>query len=514
VKRLGALPLLLAVLVSPLLMTAQAREPLGDRPTVGELPGRPGPGGEGPEAPGERPAPDQPPPSPGGPPPGASTGVAPGLGGSGRVEVARDHIVVRFDPGLPGWQRRQVAQAAGGAGYKVSTSGHFAEVAVAAGDSPEALRVRFQGQPGVLSAEMDPICRGQVRAMGVAAGFSVALGAIGVTFTDPAAALQWTFERIRLGPALDLNSPRGEGVIVAVLDSGVAFGNGAAFPARRGLDLEATRFLPGIDLVDGGEPDDQGVTLTDGSSVRFGHGTFVAAQIAATVNNGVAGGSIAPRATILPVRVLGRDNRGLFSDVAEGIDFAVARGAKVVNMSLGGSQGPAFLLEAIRRARAAGVVLVASAGNGAEEADFPGDVLFPARYPGVLAVGATAFSDRRASYSNFGPGLDVMAPAGENTGNFVAPGVRDAALAPSFLHDAGSGETIYSTFWANGTSFAAPQAAGAAALLISLGVDDPEAVRQLLLVTVRDLGAPGRDSDTGHGLLDLLEAHRGLGFSF
>ncbi|HEX6200639.1 MAG TPA: S8 family serine peptidase, partial [Thermoanaerobaculia bacterium] len=180
--------------------------------------------------------------------------------------------------------------------------------------------------------------------------------------------------------------------------------------------------------------------------------------------------------------------------------------------SLGGREGFGPLQQAVENAVRAGVVVVASAGNEALDPDAPADVGFPARYEAVIAVGSTGFDDRRAGYSNPGPGLDLMAPAGESPG-IVRGATRDAALAPSFLHDPVTGEVIYTLFFATGTSFAAPQVAAAAALLMALGVDDPEAVRFVLEETARDLGPAGFDQETGHGLLDLLRAHQGLGFA-
>lgn len=416
--------------------------------------------------------------------------------------VASGHIVVRFEAALPLWQRRQIAAAGGGASFKLAHSGAFARVGVASGDTPQALAARLAPLPGVLSAEPDPVAWPLVGSV------------LKATPSDPLVPLQWWFERIRLPEALDSNSTGGEGVIVAVIDSGVAFGDGADFPLRRGLDLGATRFLPGLDLVSGGPPYDRGVGRDDPSSPRFGHGTFIAAQIAAAANNGTAGAGIAPRVTILPVRVIGNDNFAFFSDVADGVDFAVAQGARVVNLSLGGAQGSEVMRLAVERAHAAGVVIVAATGNEAADADAPDDVSFPAQYPRVIAVGASSFADGRTSYSNFGPGLDLMAPAGEDPRRFVDSQRRDAALAPSFLFDPVSGETTYSSFWATGTSFAAPQVAGAAALLMALDIRDPEAVRLLLLDSSRDLEAHGLDETTGHGLLDVARAHEGLGIAF
>lgn len=416
--------------------------------------------------------------------------------------VAPGHVVVRFAPDLPQWQRRQIAAAGGGVGFKLAHSGSFARVGVAEGDTPQALAGRLGSLAGVISAETDPVAWPLVGAVEKAAP------------TDPEVPLQWWFERIRLPEALDANTTAGDGVIVAVIDSGVAFGDGAGFPVRRGVDLGATRFLSGLDLVDGGPAYDRGVGRADPTSQRFGHGTFITAQIAAAANNGVAGAGIAPRVTILPVRVIGNDNFAFFSDVADGIEFAVAQGARVINLSLGGAQGSDLLRLAIERAHQAGVVIVAATGNEAADPDAPSDVSFPARYPQVIAVGATSFADTRTTYSNFGPGLDLVAPAGEDPRRFVDGQRRDAALAPSFLFDPASGQASYGSFWATGTSFAAPQVAGAAALLMALGVRDPEAVRALLLDSTRDLGSRGVDESTGHGLLDVAKAHEGLGIAF
>lgn len=334
------------------------------------------------------------------------------------------------------------------------------------------------------------------------------------TFDDPLLPLQWHHERIRLLDALDHNPPRGRGVVVAVLDTGVAFGLGSDFPVRRGIDLGSTTFLPGFDFVDGDtRAFDEGsvVDPDEPGGPRFGHGTFVAAQIAAVAGNGTGGVGIAPRVTIVPYRVLGLDGFGAFSHVAEAIELAVDSGADVINMSLGGDEGSTPLREAVERAAAAGVVLVAAAGNEAEDDEFAGDVTFPARYPDVLAVGATNFAGDRAAYSNHGTSLDFVAPGGGDN-ELVDGEIRDGVLAPSFLIEP-DGRTVYAHFWATGTSFAAPQASGVAALLTSLGVQDPEAIGILLRDTARDRGPLGFDTDFGSGEIDALGAHRGVGFN-
>jgi serine protease len=421
-------------------------------------------------------------------------------------EVA-GQVIVRYSPRIEPEMRPQLALRLGAAAYRPARFADFARLAVAAGDDAEGLAARLRREPGVEWAEPDRYCRALWRAVTAAA----------VSFNDPLFARQWTFARLRLADALERNPRRGDGVVVAVIDTGVAFGGGAVFPARRGLDLEGTRFAAGFDFVGGdSQPFDEGSATDDEDpfgSPRFGHGTFVAAQIAATVDNLVAGASVAPRAVIMPLRVLGVDGRGTFSDVAEAIRFAADRGARVINLSLGGPEGTTALAEAVRDAHRRGVLIVASAGNDGEEQEAGGDAEFPARYPEVVAVGATAFDDQPASYSNRGDALEIMAPAGEDLAE-VAPGIRDGALSASFLHDPRTGAVVHAPFFATGTSFAAPQVAGGAALLVGLGIDDPEAVRAMLRQTARDLAVPGRDRESGFGLADLLAAHRGLGFSF
>ncbi|HLE83922.1 MAG TPA: S8 family serine peptidase, partial [Thermoanaerobaculia bacterium] len=455
---------------------------------------------------------------PGGEPAGPETGgpespIPPGpvaLAGSFPVHdgVARGHVVVRFRDEVPGWQREAVAVDAGGRAYRPARFADFARVEVGAGRPLGEVLRALRGNPAVLWAGTDPLYSGLGRGALPAPSHQ--------PIDDPFFSLQWNLERIRWHAALDLNPTGGRGVVVAVIDSGVAFGSGAAFPARRGVDLEGVSFLPGFDFVDPGSPPfDEGVALGERpvppTSPRFGHGTFAAAQIAAAVGNGLAIAGIAPRVTILPVRVLGADNRTSASTVAEAIRFAVGAGADVINLSLGGPEPFEPMRQAIDDAVRAGVVVVAAAGNEGGD-DPPADVIFPARYEGAIAVGATAFDGGRASYSNTGPGLDLMAPAGESTQSIRGP-TRDAVPATSFLHDPVTGETVYGGFFATGTSFAAPQVAAAAALLMALGVDDPAAVRFLLEQTAQDLAAPGRDGQTGEGLLDLLRAHQGLGFA-
>ena len=437
--------------------------------------------------------------------------------GASAVGRAPGHVLVRFETGLAPGLAKQIASGLGAPRVRPARFGEFSRVDVPAGRTAEQVAADFRAHPSVRWAETDPLVRAAATSVRATANGASAAAAI---TDDPFFSRQWHLERIGLDEALQRNPADGAGVIVAVLDSGVAFGSGNSYPVRPVPDLGSASFVPGFDFVDNDPVAlDLGIAGDDTpTGVRFSHGTFAASIIAATVNNGLAGAGIAPRAAIMPVRVLGIDGSGFSSDIAEGIRFAVDNGARVINLSLGGSGIATVTREALNYAHSRGVVVVAASGNDADdsevfEGEFDSDVAYPARYPTVIAVGATAFDGRRADYSNFGPGLDLVAPAGEGASNEVAPGVRDAVLATGFLFDPVSRQELYGGFWATGTSFACPQAAGVAALLLSLGVDDPDAVRTLLELTARDLGPAGFDTDTGSGQLDAAAAHRGLGFT-
>ena len=190
-------------------------------------------------------------------------------------------------------------------------------------------------------------------------------------------------------------APGGRGVIVAVLDTGVAYANRGRF--RRSPDFSKWTFVKGYDFVDHSPyPNDHN-----------GHGTFVAGTIAEATNNGYGLTGLAFAAKIMPVRVLNSEGEGDASTIAEGVKFAVRHHARVINLSLEFSPGVGArdipeLIEALRYANRKGVVVVAAAGNeGHSAADYP------ARAPNVIAVGATTEHGCLANYSNDGPQTDV-----------------------------------------------------------------------------------------------------------
>lgn len=309
---------------------------------------------------------------------------------------------------------------------------------------------------------------------------------------------QWHFDNDTYGgvhaeAAWDITT--GEGVIVAVIDTGVAYENyGNGFNRySQAPDLAGTNFVPGYDFVNNdSHPNDDA-----------GHGTHVAGTIAGTSNNseGVAG--LAYGASIMPIKVLDSRGSGSYADVADGVRFAADNGANVINLSLGGPVGTSYLEDALRYAHEKGVTIVASSGN-----ENSSSVSYPAAYNDyVIAVGATRLDEERAPYSNRGSALDIVAPGGDTSVDQNGDGYGDGVLQQTF----GSNRNQFGYYFYQGTSMAAPHAAAAAALVIASGkATTPAEVQTLLQNTAEDLGAAGRDNTFGYGLIDLEAALSGV----
>lgn len=236
---------------------------------------------------------------------------------------------------------------------------------------------------------------------------------------------QWNYTALRLAEIH--NSFTGTNVKVAVIDSGVD---------RENPELNGGQVLDGCDWVTSPTNVCRGTGVLD----ENGHGTHVAGIIAAK-NDGFGVTGVAPGATILPLRVLGADGSGWLSDIAAAIDYAVANGAKVINLSLGGTLDYSLIRISVEQAVASGVTVVAAAGNGGSGAA----ASYPAAYPGAIAVAATTESNLIATYSNSGNYIDVAAPG--------------SAILSSW--PTGTGYARLS-----GTSMASPHVAALAALII------------------------------------------------
>jgi subtilisin family serine protease len=260
----------------------------------------------------------------------------------------------------------------------------------------------------------------------------------------------------------------GAGVKVAVIDTGIDCGH---------QDL-AGGCVYGANFANGSQPFDDN-----------GHGTHIGGIIAARQNAvGVIG--VAPEATVYAVKALNSTGTGSWSSVAMGIDWAVSHGMHIINMSLGATVGSQAVADAVARAEAAGVLVVASAGNYG----CCNTVGYPAAYDGVLAVAAVDSNQMRASFSSTGPQVDIAAPG---------VGIRSSVPTGSCSLCDPSGYA-----WLSGTSMAAPHVAGVGALLRSRGWSAMEAA-SLMTTTAVDLGAPGFDPEYGYGRVDALAATGG-----
>jgi serine protease len=296
---------------------------------------------------------------------------------------------------------------------------------------------------------------------------------------------------------IDFGRPGASGIVVAVLDSGIAYRSfGTRF--RRSPDFGRNQFVPGYDYVGRDRfPLDEG-----------GHGTHVAGTIAEKTDNGIGATGLAYNAKLMPVRVLGRNGEGFASSIARGIRFAIAHKADVINMSFNfecGEQVP-MVNEALRAAYKHGIVTVASAGNlSADEC-----VSAPATGPRVIGVSGTTEGGCLGNYALAGGGIDLVAPGGGEPQS-RCPSV---AARPIYQVTLRADTTDEFAIPANytGTSMAAAHVSGAAAMVLASGVINPilpperqvDLVRKQLRHTARDLGLPR--TQQGAGLLDVGRA--------
>jgi serine protease len=288
----------------------------------------------------------------------------------------------------------------------------------------------------------------------------------------------------------------GSDVIVAVIDTGIAYEN--YYPDsisedicyEKAPDLTGTYFLAGYDFVDDDDhPNDEST---------HGHGTQIAGVIAQSTNNSYGTASVAFNVSLLPLRVLDGSGAGTYANLADAIIWATDSSANVINLGLGGTEPSITLENAVAYAHDSGVTVVAAAGN-----DSRNSLRYPAAYDDyVIAVGATRYDEKSAYYSNWGMGLDLVAPGGDLTIDQNEDGYGDGILQQSY-HKNGCDNVSWNYYFAEGTSMAAAQVSAIAALLMSAGVAaTPAEVRQALESTAEDKGLAGWDRQYGWGLVD------------
>jgi serine protease len=311
---------------------------------------------------------------------------------------------------------------------------------------------------------------------------------------DPQYKFQWHMRQIGMPEAWKLAD--GGGVIVAVLDTGVAYEDFQTFHELP--DLKGLTFVDGYDFVDNDSH----------ANDDHGHGSHVTGTIAQMTHNGVGVTGIARNVRIMPLKVLSASGSGSVAGIADAIRYAADKGAKVINMSLGGPFPSRALKNAVAYAHKKGVTVVCAAGNESR-----GSVGYPAAYPGAVAVSATQFDESITFYSNYGKAIDVAAPGGNTRVDQNGDGMPDGVLQNTIkIGD----PTQDDYFGYMGTSMASPHVAGVAALIVGEGVTDPAMVEKILKDTARHPTNQTYNKDRyGAGIIDapaaILKARAGTG---
>jgi len=322
---------------------------------------------------------------------------------------------------------------------------------------------------------------------------------------DPLVGSQWALSRIRAFDAWEVERGKAE-VLIAVIDSGIDYthpdlvgslyvhagedvnGNGMVDAADfNGVDDDRNGFVDdvrGWDFTDAPNYPSGGDYLERDNDPmdEMGHGTAVAGLIAAAADNHIGIAGLAPGCRILNLRSMNAGGYGEEDDVASAILYAVSLKAAVINMSWGDTFVTRLLDDVVRYAASQNVVLVASAGNSSSDL-----IHYPSGFEPVISVGASTAEDYyAASFTNYGPTIDLVAPGQE--------------IVSTTLHS-----RYDSTL--RGTSFSAPYVSAAAALVLSQHpYYSPTVVRDNLTATADDLGDPGWDPYYGAGRLNVYAA--------
>ncbi len=388
----------------------------------------------------------------------------------GELESDSDELVIGLDPDLDPAEGRQLLEELG-----------FEVLDTLPVIGAYLVKHRVDGEIQALAAELRgyPIRyvqpNGTVRAMGP------------VEPSDPLFRRQWHYKLIRLPLAWSAitGSPA---VRIAVLDTGI--------------DPEHPDLVHQLDLTYGVRF--FGTTYDSDFSDGHGHGTHVAGTIGAIANNGRGGTGVMWDVDILPVKVLGNTATGSFWTVSKGVLYAAGLlaephnpyPAQVINLSLGSSTSDQTLQDAVAQAVDSGAILVAAAGNIKEGEPREGRIMYPAAYPGVIAVGAVDYNygdvPKLAWYSAYGDGLDFVAPGGDKYVDSDGDGHKDM---------------VYSTMpngsygFMQGTSMAAPHVSGVIGLMLAAGIP-PERVVDVLRRTSIPLGPEEYSPEYGWGLIN------------
>ena len=438
-------------------------------------------------------------------------------------------VIVKYRPGLAPGALNAVASSVGAEASAPDPYANFTILKIDERADPEAIAAALRTRPEVEYAQ------------------PAYLMELHWTPNDPMYAQQWNFPAIDMERAWDINRGASSEVIVAVLDSGIAFENVVLRYTTRPITV---LFGNGtiqvinhgtIDVPFAAAPDLAGpnrfvapfdFTWNDVHPVdTLGHGTHVAGTIGQLTNNGVGVAGMAFNVRLMPIKVAGGGPWDVvfgapntaFNDAqtARAIRYAADNGAKVLNMSFGRGGAPAPVVEdAIRYAVGKGAFIVISAGNGGNSPITPSPLEVIAdiasRVEGAVAVAAVGRNLDRSPYSSRGPWIEIAAPGGDTTiGSGLTGGILQQTLDSTFfaspLNPPRFDAIIYQ--YAQGTSMAAPHVSGFAAMLIQQGITKPAAIEAAMKRWATDRGPAGPDQEYGAGVINPRATLRGLGLA-
>jgi subtilisin family serine protease len=350
---------------------------------------------------------------------GASQAASGNAASGNAAEHVPGRLLVSYQPGTTPDQAA-AAESAAGAHLSSTIDALGVRVLAMPADRTDHALAALSRNPHVGYVEYDFVAR-----------------AAAVTPNDPYWSKQWGSAKTMTNTAWT-TSTGSSSVVVAVLDTGVDYNH---------ADLKGA-FSGGYDFVnnDSTPADD------------YGHGTEVAGVIAARGNNGIGVAGECWTCTIMPVKVLNSSGSGSYSGIVNGITYAADHGARIINMSLGGTAGSSTLQNAVNYAWNKGVLLIAAAGNAGTT-----DFNYPGAYDPVVAVAASDSRDARYSWSSYGSWVEVAAPGCDET----------TALGGGYAEPCG-------------TSFASPMTAGIAALMASANSSASNATLRNALINNTD----------------------------